>query len=201
MKTKEQISHHVIILPGLSDNTVSIQLATKWWRIFGIETHIASMGWKNPNTNLDQKLAEIIDLARSLASNGRVSILGTSAGGSAAINTFLLDPKSIQKAVSVCGRLRAGKHNLRSLDKKSACSPAFRQSVVELEYQEPSMPDELRTRILTITALFGDELVPRDTSKINGTNNIFVPSAEHVLTIGLSLTIFAKPIINFLRKV
>lgn len=53
---------------------------------------------------------------------------------------------------------------------------------------------------MTVRAMFGDELVPTDTTIIQGAYNTTVPTFEHVLSIGASLSIFSKPIIVFLTK-
>jgi hypothetical protein len=52
---------------------------------------------------------------------------------------------------------------------------------------------------MTVRAMFGDELVPADTSILKGAFNTQVPTAEHMLSIGMALTVFSKPIILFLN--
>jgi hypothetical protein len=46
----------------------------------------------------------------------------------------------------------------------------------------------------------GDELVPADTAVLDGGQNITIPTIEHSLSIYLALSIFFKPIINFLES-
>jgi hypothetical protein len=52
---------------------------------------------------------------------------------------------------------------------------------------------------MTVRAMFGDELVPSDTTILIGAYNTMVPTPEHVLSIGATLTIFSKPLILFLK--
>jgi len=62
------------------------------------------------------------------------------------------------------------------------------------------LSDTDKQKIMTVTAMFGDELVPPDTTMLEGAYNTRVPTAEHVLSIGAALTVFSKPLIIFLIK-
>ena len=53
---------------------------------------------------------------------------------------------------------------------------------------------------MTVRAMFGDELVPPETATIKGAHNTKVPIFEHVLSIGMSLTLFSRPLIVFLKN-
>ena len=83
-----------------------IELITKHWKNHGIDTTVYNVGQKNGSINFEPKLAEIEKLVEELALNGPVSIIGCSAGASAAFNLFLKRPDVIQKAIGVCGRIR-----------------------------------------------------------------------------------------------
>lgn len=158
------------------------------------------MGWRDGSTEFQPKINKILTLVDQLANDGDLSIVGTSAGGSAALNIFLERPKIIKKAVSICGRIKTGNHKWRSLERMSATSATFRQSVLRFEQKEGNMADELRQRVMTVTARFGDELVPSDTSILEGACNIKVPTLEHVFSIAMALTLFAKPVIHFIQR-
>lgn len=199
MSTEHSERHNVVILPGLSDGVENIILATNWWRNKGLEPHVLKVGWRDGSTDFQPKLDEILRFINQLSSQGRLSIVGTSAGGSAALNAFLARPDIVERAVNICGRLRAGKHRRRSLERMSATSEPFRHSVLLFEESEPRISDELKRRIMTVTARFGDELVPADTSVLEGAYNIKVPTGEHMFSIGMSLTLIAKPVIDFIQ--
>ena len=200
MRLENSERHNVIILPGLSDATRNIERVTSWWKYMGLTPHVLPVGWYDGVPDFQPKLDKILALADQLAQEGQVSIVGTSAGGSAAFNAFLERPGIIRKAVNVCGRLRAGQHNWRSLEKMSATSESFKHSVLQFESREPTIPQSIKTRMMTVSPLFGDELVPADTSGLKGAYNIRIPTVEHVFSIAMSLTFFVHPLINFLRR-
>lgn len=54
---------------------------------------------------------------------------------------------------------------------------------------------------MTVRAMFGDELVPPETTIVQGANNTVVPTPEHMLSIGAALTVFSHPLIAFLKAV
>lgn len=201
MKISTSLSHQIIILPGLSDRVEQITKATNFWRKRGLEPHVVRMGWRDvEQKSIEMKLDEIIALAERLSNSGRVSILGISAGGSAALNAFISRPDLFFKATNVCGRLRAGNHHFRSFEKMSKTSKMFRESILKFEKSETEIPHEFRERILTVSALFGDELVPADTSGLEGAKNIRIPTVEHGLSIGLALTVFSGAIFSFVKS-
>ena len=200
MRLENSERHNVVILPGLSDETRNIERVTSWWTYVGLTPHVIPVGWHDGIGDFQPKLNKILSLVDQLVLEGQVSIVGTSAGGSAAFNTFLERPGTIHKAVNVCGRLRTGQHYWRSLEKMSATSESFKNSVLLFESRESTIPKELKTRMMTVSALFGDELVPADTSSLDGAYNLRIPTVEHVLSITMSLTFFVHPLIDFLRR-
>lgn len=196
---EKQERHQILILPGLSGNTKMVERATKHWKKDGVDVMVHDVKWKDESTDLETKLGEISQKVEELTKKGPVSLIGLSAGGSATFNTFLKNADFINKAISICGRLREGKHKYRSLEKKSAKSKAFKESVILFEKQESNIPEELKKRMLTTSARFGDQLVPADTSYIKNVQHIKVPMGEHSATIGITLTVFKDKLINFIK--
>lgn len=99
------------------------------------------------------------------------------------------------------GRLRSGNQRVfRSFETRTASSPSFAKSVQLFESREELLSDNDRQKIMTVRALFGDELVPADTTILRGAYNTVVPTPEHVLSIGMALTLFSRPLITFLTK-
>lgn len=188
----------VIFVPGLSDRVGNLKIITKWWSRKGVLPYVTNFGWKDDDYDFDYKLESLIKLAKKLSQKNKVSIVGTSAGGSAAFNAFLDKPEIIDKAVSVCGRLRPG--DLRLFDKSTSSSPTFKTSVLKLYSREIKIPKDITRRMMTISPIFGDEIVPSDTSYLNDAYNIKVPTGEHIFSIAMSLTLFAKPILEFLHS-
>ena len=191
----------VIIIPGLGDKVKWTKIATRNWREHGIEPIIYSMNWHD-GESFKIKLNKLVKLADSLSKEGsKISVIGCSAGASVALNLFIKRQNIIDRVVSVCGRLRKGHQTgFRSLETRAKTSPAFMESVELFESQEKNLNQDQRKIIMTIRPLFGDELVPSDTAVIKDGQNITVPTIEHSLSIYMALSIFSKPLINFLNK-
>ena len=95
------------------------------------------------------------------------------------------------------------KHNkicYQSLAKSwvGASGSAFAQSIRLCESREDELADVDRLKIMTVRAMFGDELVPSDTTILKGAYNIKIPTPEHIFSIGMALTLLSKPIILFI---
>lgn len=192
--------HSVIIVPGLGNDNIKLQWATKHWRNYGLEPMVHSVGWHDGETEFQPKLERLVTLIDQLTDKGGVvSLVGTSAGGSAVLNAYIERKDIIHRVVSVCGRLHKGAQiGFRSFETRTASSPAFAQSVQLCETHLDSLTADDRKKIMTVRAMFGDELVPADTAIIKGVYNTQVPTPEHMLSIGTALTVFSKPIIMFL---
>lgn len=194
--------HVVIIIPGLGDETRILRWVVRHWRQYGLIPVVYSVGWRDRETSFLPKLAGLVGKIDQLIKEGnKVSLIGTSAGGSAAINAFMERKSKIHRVINVCGRLRVGPTTgFRSFDSKTRSSPAFAESVrlCERGIAQLSLPD--RRKIMTVRALFGDELVPPETAIVDGARNIHVPTGEHMLSIGAALTLYSAPLISFLNK-
>ncbi len=194
--------HSVIIVPGLGDETKKLEWATNYWQRYSLEPIVHSVGWRDGETEFQPKLQGLVDLIDELADKGdKVSLVGTSAGGSAVCNAFIERRNTVHRVINVCGRLRAGtQKGFRSFEVRSATSPAFAQSIKLFESRETTLTDDDRRKIMTVRAMFGDELVPGDTTILRGAYNTRIPTPEHVFSIGMALTLFSKPLIVFLKK-
>ena len=193
--------HKVIIIPGLGDGVRKMEWATRFWKNHGLEPIVYSMEWRNSQQLFDQKLNKLLVLIDQFATQGHdISLVGTSAGGSAALNAFMQRKQVIAHVINVCGRLRVGTHTgIHSFEARTVSSPAFAESVKLCEQGlKTSTPDE-RKKIMTVRPMFGDEVVPANTVPVEGAQNITIPSGEHVVTIALALTVFAKRIISFIK--
>ncbi|MDP1722901.1 MAG: hypothetical protein Q8L37_06890 [Candidatus Gottesmanbacteria bacterium] len=192
--------HTVIIIPGLGDETRVLGYITWHWKSYGLEPVVYSVGWRDGEESFRLKLNRLVKLIDEFVKKGAmVSLVGTSAGGSAALNAFTERKNKIHRVINVCGRLRVGPTTgLRSFASKTKSSPAFAQSVRLCEQSIKRLAVADRKKIMTVHAMFGDELVPSETTIIEGANNIQVPTAEHIVSIGAALTVFSKSLISFL---
>lgn len=191
--------HYVVIIPGLGDESTKIRLATYHWRLLGLTPIVHRIWWKNHGNHFAPKLGRLVTLIDKLSKGGnKVSLVGTSAGGSAVLNAFVKKKNKISKTVSVCGALKKSREKgFRSFEKRTAESPAFGESITMFEKLEPSLTKKDRKQIMTIRALF-DELVPGNCAQVKGADNRQIFSAEHVFSIWMSLS-FYKPLTDFLK--
>lgn len=191
--------HHIIFVPGLSGSSPLFNKAVGFWKRFGFIPHSHQMAWKD-NQHFKPKLKNLIKEIDELSEKSSlVSIVGTSAGGSMALNAFYERQNSVYKIVNVGGRLRAGKNVHPTLGYASRESISFRESVELCEEIQSKLNPFALKRVLTMHPVF-DEVVPISTNTLKGTNNVQIPFVEHILSIGLAMTIFTKPIVEFLRE-
>jgi hypothetical protein len=193
-------NHVVILVPGLSDNYSFSLILIWWWKQQGINLVVFETNWKS-DENYQTKLDRLLNLIDKESENNRVSLVGTSAGGSLVINTYNQRKDKIHKIITVCSRLRKGKINgYRGFEKVTKNYPAFKESVIKTEINEKIFSKEDRQKIMTIHALLGDELVPANTTTINQAKNIIVPMGGHMISIASNMTIFSRPLIKFIAE-
>lgn len=195
--------HKVIVIPGLGDHrTKPLEMAVNHWRSQGLDPIVHAVGWHDEEGSFAPKLHRLVEMIDSFVGQGdTVSLVGTSAGGSAALNAFIERRDVVHRVINVCGRLRVGpRTGFRSFESKSKSSPTFAESVQLCEAQEKSLTAADRQKIMTVRAMFGDELVPPETTILQGAYNTRVPTPEHVLSIGAALTAFSRPLIVFLKQ-
>lgn len=193
--------HSVIIIPGLGDKTNILELITRYWKRHELEPIVYSIGWRDGEYSFKSKLRRLLKLIDQLTNKGNiVSLVGTSAGGSAVLNAFIERKDVVYRVVTICGRLRTGPTTgFRSFGLKTVSSPSFAESIKLFEAKEKYLDATDRQKVMTIHAMFGDELVPKDTTVLDGAFNISIPTLEHMLSIGAALTIFSKQVITFLK--
>lgn len=189
----------VIMIPGLGNDSIHIyNPMLNWWRKKGIEMLLFKTEWRSEE-NHQNKLKRLLDLIDEKAKNNKVALIGMSAGGSLALNAFCERKNKIDKVITVCSRLRIGKMNgLSGFKKRVEGYPSFKESIIRTEEKEKLLSEKERQRIMTVHALFGDQLIKANTAIIDGTKNITVPTMGHRISIASSLTIFSKPLREFI---
>jgi len=196
-----EAKHSIILVPGLDDgpDTWLMRLILRLWRSDGIKVDLCRVQWKD-GVSYPSKLEKLLRLIDDLTKTGyTVSLVGISAGGSAAINALFAHPDKVHKVINICGRLKDGGYlGFRSLERQSRSSLAFRESVLLSEQNLIKANRTHLKKIMSIRARFGDELVPSDTSVVTGGYNVSVPVAEHGLTIAIALTLWRHTIMQFL---
>lgn len=170
-----------LFINGLGDGKITFKdrLVRWWWARSGRTIEHAQINWYD-GKELEDKLAAVRrKVDEMLGSFGNVAIIGSSAGGSLAVNSYYnLVDKNVC-AVNAHGRLRAGnyaKSHRMSLYHRahldtSKPSQSFFDSVTKAEIETiPNLSDDDKNRILVLTQLT-DLVVPLDTMSIEGAHS------------------------------
>lgn len=164
----------VLYINGLGDGSIRAKdrLVQRWWRHTGINFHYAEVDWYD-GSSFDDRLAEMAAKTDELITEfGRVAIIGSSAGGSLALNTFFkLRDKNIC-VINAHGRLRKGDYtNRNSLHHRAHLdtnkpSQSFYDSVTRVENEVlPNLTKQEKQRILVLSQLT-DLVVPTELMSI-----------------------------------
>ncbi len=201
--TKKQ---HIFIFPGLGDETLFLKWVTNnWTKRFTVIPHVVSVGWYDKTSNFETKLSDLVKQAKVLAKDSNeITLLGVSAGASAAINVWRkLQDSGIDLRggiINICGRVIRGENiRFRTLEFVSRNSLAFRDSVLQCEKNLKKLSLKERSKILTLRSFF-DELVPESTVIIKGATNLVLPTPEHIFSIATAMTVYAEKIMDFIKR-
>jgi pimeloyl-ACP methyl ester carboxylesterase len=191
------MKHHVIYVPGLGDHrSRGQQMVVRWWRVFGVRSYCYVMNWGDKKP-LRPKMEGLLRLVDELAQNGdKVSLIGTSAGASAVLIAYAQRPNKISGVVCICGKISHPEtiHPLRY-----KFNPAFKESMSQLQDVLPKLDTQARARILSIHPL-ADESVPPVDTLLPGAQEKLVPTFGHAFSIGFTLVVKPRMMINFLKK-
>lgn len=190
--------HFVVFVPGLGDNYSFFKWAMKNWEKDRLTIYFHKVGWRQ-NKTFDKPLNELLKVIDVLSKKGYVSLIGSSAGGSAVINAFARRKTKVKKVINVCGRLRSGTNVFPTLSIASFGYPAFKESVLLCEQEQENLTKKDRKKIMTVRAFF-DETVPASTTVLDGAINTKIASVHHLLSMTLALSLYKKPLIQFLKK-
>ena len=167
-----------LYINGLGDGstTTKDKVVKWWWQRAGQSIQHAHINWYD-SKSLDEKLGVIEQQANEMLTRfGGVAIIGSSAGGSLAVNSFYrLRDKNVC-AISTHGRLRAGDYpdsHRMSLHHRAHLntdkpSQSFFDSVMRAETEViPRLTDQDKERLLILTQLT-DLVVPMECMGIEG---------------------------------
>ncbi len=151
-------------------------VAEAWWKRSGHDFIHAHIDWYDGEP-FEVKLDEILTQARALLKEfGKLAIVGSSAGGSLALNTYHALKNESVVAINAHGRLRAGNYSYTSYNSlyrrahldTDQPSQSFYDSVRRCEQTVlPNLNDSDKKRILVLTQLT-DMVVPIELMKIDG---------------------------------
>ena len=188
----------VVYIPGLNDNKFgdAQMKMLSLWKIYNIETLYVPMNWSDKRP-FSEKLENILKAIDGLVGSGfSVSLFGTSAGASAALNAYSLRHDKISKVICVCGKIN---HPETILDATYQVNPAFKESMAALPKSLSSLSGDSISRILSLRPL-ADNLVPPKDTIVAGAQNGIMPTVGHGLSISYSLTLGSTRLARFVRS-
>lgn len=187
----------VLYVPGLGDTKISgRKLLVASWRSYGVTPVVHQMNWADGQSfasKLDGLLRHIDDL---VATGKTVSLVGESAGASAAINAYALRTGSVHRVACICGKLR----NARAISATTyGRNPAFGESMSMLTSSLANLTRGQLSRIRSVKPVADYSVPPADTI-IDGAESRTIPSRGHMLSIILGCTLFGWLLVGFLKK-
>ena len=186
----------VIDIPGLGDDRSRGEtLIPRLWKPHGLTVIYHPVGWsgREPFEPKQERILEVVD---RLAKIGDVSLLGSSAGATAALNTFAQRPDVIKKVVTIAGAI-GDSHPLKSEDYE--LNPAFQQSRELLPYSLEQLSPDDRYRVLCMHGLWDGRVNIKD-SVLDGAHEQTLPMAGHVTSIAYALTLGSYSIARFIKS-
>jgi hypothetical protein len=202
MEAEKGTQHHLIYIPGLNDQYQKqiIKIPQFFWKTQGFYSHVIFPEWEKgykfaPKLKLiTDKIDELINLRHT------VSLVGQSAGGSAALIAFCERRDVLNGVVNATGRMRAGEKVSPTLEYASRYSPAFKEAVLLFEHEhEPSLTSHDRAKIMTIRPRL-DRTVPPSTVPISGAINLTAPMINHSVGGFIIISSQSSVWLNFLRN-
>lgn len=190
------MAKHVFYIPGLGDHIPHGQrVITQLWRLYGLKVHYFNLGWANGEVfepKLQRLLAKIDELQ---AAGHNVSIVGISAGASAAINAYGQRPE-LSSLVLICGKVTgSGDVNPRYYKE----NPAFEQSLKLSEKVVGKLTPGQARRILSLYCRL-DRTVVNRYSQILGAKNQTIAGLGHISAIYLAITLGSWRPTAFIKK-
>lgn len=193
----KHMPHHIIYIPGLGDHGTRVQrLAPKYWQAFGVKGHCYLMHW-NDKEGFAPKLDGLLAFIDQLSKDGDpVSLVGASAGASAALVAYAARAETVAGVICICGKIS---HPETVEAWRFRENPAFQESLAQLQQALPGLPAENRSRIMSLRPLY-DGVVPTADTNIAGASERVMPFVGHAASIGLALVFAAPLMIGFLKR-
>jgi predicted peptidase len=192
------MSHCIIYFPGVGDdkNGGIQQEAIEKWQKFGLVPYYLPMNWhgSEPYKARLQKILKLID--KLLREGNQVSLVGASAGASMAMNVYGARKDKISSVVFISGKI----NRPETLgDNYKSKNPSLLPCVKASAKVAAELTKEDKKKMLTIFSFF-DGTVSKADAKITGVKNKTLPVILHPVCIYLSLTLFRRISINFIKS-
>lgn len=191
------MKHTVIYIPGLGDSRVGgRRLLVAGWRIYGVRPVVHQMNWadKQPFELKFRALLQHID--ERISKGERVSLVGESAGASAALNAYAARRQTIHRVACICGKLQRPETIHPATYRQN---PAFAESMELLPVSLNSLAPEQLRKVRSVHPLW-DPTVPVPDTLIPGAESKTIPTFGHATSIVLGDTLFGYVLTGFLKR-
>lgn len=189
--------HHSIYIPGILDDVGHVQSCLiRLWALHGVRGKMHVMPWagKGAYTVKEAKLLAVID--HYVSAGHSVSILGASAGATAALNVLLARPGVIDSVILICPKINNSRNVNPQLVQKN---PAFMESLLQLEAAMPALTPTMKQKIAIFVSP-ADGTVTLADSKIDGVVTRQLPAFKHSVAILYAISIGFRKILPLLRQ-
>lgn len=171
-------NRHVIYIPGLGNSLLGYKFFKWRWRHKNWTPHLVKMDWLDDG-DFPSKLTRLLNAVDEITAQGhKVALVGSSAGGTMALNALAQRPDKITAVAAVCSPVTLGDGTHPLLRRTDRGIPLAKQALIELEKNRTALTPELRKRIMTFTPLY-DEWVPPESTILAGAVSKKLWSAGH----------------------
>lgn len=184
----------LIYIPGIRDDLLGIQsVLLQTMRLYGVLPLLHEMPWSGSGT-YDSKLEALIKRIDSRAARGySVSLIGASAGASAALNAYVQRREVVRAVVLICGKIQRPEG---VADHTYATNPAFKTAMHQLQDTLRELTPADKVKMLSLYSP-KDVTVPYQDTVIPGVKEQALPALSHGKAILYTISLGSKRIIDF----
>jgi pimeloyl-ACP methyl ester carboxylesterase len=188
---------NVIYLPGLGDHhSYGQRLVVFLWRLRGSKGHDVQLNWADGQPFKSKLERIVMAIDKAAAKNGTVSLVGISAGASAAFNAYGMRKAKVSSLVYICGKVK----NAQTVSKVTfAKNPAFKESLALLPAVLQDLTVQDKGKVLSVRPI-EDTTVPVEDTVIAGIKEKVIPTHGHVRSIAYAITIGFGPLSKFIKE-
>lgn len=188
--------HHIIYIPGIGDDRYRLQsLIVAFWRLGGVHGHCHPMPWAGQGAYGDKMKALLTEIDRYASAGHYVSLVGASAGATAALNAYVVRRSTVRGVVLLSAKLNHPETvSPHLLQKNPAFALALAATAANLK--SLSVADKQRFHLFYSER---DSYVPHRDSYIFGVPEHKLPTRGHGASIVFGLTIGFPKVLGVLR--
>lgn len=191
------MKHHVIYIPGLGDHRALGQdKIIKLWRLFGLRVHYCPVSWAD-GQKFTPKLEKLTHKVKSLTSQGfSVSLVGVSAGASAALNLYMHNKDKIHKVVFIAGKIKDPTNvNPRYFSR----NPAFKDSLYLSDTNYKKLTAQDKQKMIYMHGLV-DGTTPPKNNQVPDIRSKTILAVGHIDAIFKAITFYAPFIARYIKR-